>query len=77
MGHSPFNSGSVALVINLATGHVSPKLHVVFDDDLYTVSFMMKGTIPPKFTDIVKRSSQDGALENVNLKDTWLTTDLD
>ena len=31
--HSPFNAGSVALVINPATVHFSPQLHVVFDDE--------------------------------------------
>ena len=33
LGHSPFHAGSVALVFNLTTGHVSPQYHVVFDND--------------------------------------------
>ena len=36
LGHSPFHAGSVALVYNPSTGHVSPQYHVVFDDDFTT-----------------------------------------
>ena len=32
IGRSPFNTVSVSLVLNPATGYVSPQLHVVFDD---------------------------------------------
>jgi hypothetical protein len=37
LGHSLFHTGSVALVYNPSTGHVSPQYHVVFDDDFTTV----------------------------------------
>ena len=37
LGHSSNHSQSVALVLNLKTGHVSPQFHVVFDDDFQTV----------------------------------------
>ena len=40
LGHSPFHSGSVALVLNPATGHVSPQFDVVFDDEFSAVPFM-------------------------------------
>ena len=30
VGHSPSHAGSVALVLNPRTGHVSPQYHVVF-----------------------------------------------
>ena len=40
LGHSSFHAGSVAMVLNLATGHVSPQFHVVFDGEFYTVPFM-------------------------------------
>ena len=46
LGHSPFHAGSVALVWNPTTGHVSPQYHVVFDDDFTTVPYMASGTIP-------------------------------
>ena len=40
IGHSPFHAGSVALVLNPETGHVSPQFHVVFDDEFSTVPFI-------------------------------------
>ena len=47
LGNSTFHAGSVALFLNSATGHVSPKLHVLFDDHLYTGTFMIEVTILP------------------------------
>ena len=38
---------------------------------------MREGTIPPNWTNIVQLISQSGALENIYLKDTWFTLDLD
>ena len=52
--YSLFYAGSVALVINPSTGHVSLKFHVVFDDEFSTVPFMSKGTIPTVLTDLVQ-----------------------
>ena len=37
VGHSPAHAGSVALVLNPSTGHVSPQYHIAFDDDFTTV----------------------------------------
>jgi hypothetical protein len=42
VGHSPSHAGSVALVLNPHTGHVSPQFHVVFDDLYSTVAYMEK-----------------------------------
>eukprot|EP00957_Ditylum_brightwellii_P130508 9956164-Ditylum_brightwellii.AAC.1 len=39
LGHSTFNAGNVALVLNLQTNHVRPPYHVVFDDEFSTESF--------------------------------------
>ena len=33
LGHSPCHAGSVALVLNPTTLHISPQFHVVFDDE--------------------------------------------
>ena len=44
---SPCHAGSVALVLNPRTLHVSPQYHVVFDDDFSTVSFLITDDIPP------------------------------
>ena len=38
LGHSSNHSQSVALVLNLKTGHVSPQFHVIFDDEFQTVT---------------------------------------
>ena len=37
LGYSPTNSSDVPLVLNLATGHIPPQYHVVFDDAFSTV----------------------------------------
>ena len=77
IGHSKFHAVSVALVLNSETSHVSPQFHLVFDDEFSTFSFMREGTIIPNWTDIVQRISQRGALENIDIKDTWFTPDLE
>ena len=33
LGISPQHAGSVALVLNLKTGYISPQFHIVFDND--------------------------------------------
>ncbi len=48
-----FHTGSVALVYNPSTGHVSPHYHVVFDDDFTKVLYMAAETIPPHCSDLV------------------------
>ncbi len=58
LGHSPFHAGSVALVYNPSTGHVSPQYHVVADDDFTTVPCMEAGTIPPHWSDLLQSSSE-------------------
>ena len=40
LGHLPFNTVSVSLVLNQVTIHVSPQFYVVFDDEFSTVLFM-------------------------------------
>ena len=37
VGHSPRHAGNVALILDLATGHVSLQFHVVFDDSFSTI----------------------------------------
>ena len=37
LGHLPCHVGSVALVLNPTTVHVSPQFHVVFDEEFSTV----------------------------------------
>lgn len=56
LGHSPFHSGSVALVWNPRTGRVSPQFHCVFDDDFTTVGYMERGEVPPNWEDLCRNS---------------------
>ena len=65
------------MVRNPTTGHVSPQFNVVFDGEFSTVNFKIEGKITPNWTDIVQRSSQSSAPENIDPEDTWLTTDLE
>ena len=44
LGHYLFHTWSVAIILNIRTGHIYPQDHVVFGDTLYTVDHTMKGT---------------------------------
>ena len=48
---------------------------MVLDDEFSTVTFIKEGTIPRNWTYIVQRSSQIGASEYVDPKDTWFNID--
>ena len=50
---------------------------MVFDDELYTAPFTREDTILPNWTYLVHRNSQSGEMDNIDLKDTWFTTDLE
>ena len=56
--HLPFHAGSFALLWNPTTGHGSPQYQVVFDEEFNTVPYMEAGTIPPKWENLVKHSSE-------------------
>ena len=47
LGRSPFHARSVALVLNISTGRVSPQYHVQFDPGFYTVRKMFGGQPTP------------------------------
>ena len=72
VGHSPAHAGTVALVLNPRTGHVSPQFHVVFDDLFTTVPFMNKSQLPPNWAELIKDSSELVTNEQFNLAKTWL-----
>ena len=75
--HSPFHAGSLSLVIKPATGHVSPQFNVVFDHEFSKVPFTRERKIPPNWTDLVQHISKSGSQENIDLRDTWFTPDLE
>jgi hypothetical protein len=72
VGHSPSHAGSVALVLNPRTGHVSPQYHMVFDDLFTRVASMKKSEVPPNWTELVGKSSERVTDEDYNLTKTWL-----
>jgi len=75
VGHSPSHAGSVALVLNPRTGHVSPQFHVVFDDHFTTVPFMEKNEVPPHWSKLIENSSEKVTEEHYELAKTWLFPD--
>ncbi len=72
LGHSPFHAGSVALVYNQSTGHVSPQYHVVFDNDFTMVPYMEAGTITPHWSDLLQTSSEMASKQAFQLAQAWL-----
>jgi len=75
VGHSPSHAGSVALVLNPRTGHVSPQFHVVFDDHFTTVPFMEKNEVPPHWAKLIENSREKVTEEHYELAKTWLFPD--
>ena len=47
VGRSQSHASDVALVLNPRTGHVSPQLHAVYDDEFTTVHFLGKAQVTP------------------------------
>ncbi len=77
VGHSPSHAGSVALVLNPWTGHVSPQFHVVFDDFFSTISYMNQSKIPPNWSELVEKSTEQATDKDFELAKTWLFPDAD
>ena len=48
------NTGSVALVLNLKTGCISPQLHIVFDDSFKITTARITNKIPDSWDNIFK-----------------------
>ena len=77
LGHSPCHAGSVALVFNPSTGHVSPQYHVVFDDDFTTVPYMKRGEIPPNWEDLYNENRELATDEDYDLAKSWFNSQAD
>jgi hypothetical protein len=75
VGHSPSHAGSVALILNPQTGHVSPQCHVVFDDHFTTVPFMEKNEVAPSWAQLIKKSCEKVTEEHYKFAKTWLFPD--
>ena len=73
LGQSPAHAGSVALVLNPRTLHVSPQFHCVFDDDFSTVPYLRKSEMPPNWTELVVSSREKATDEMFDLATRWST----
>ena len=69
LGHSPEHASSVAMVLNLNTGHVSPKYHVIFDDDFSTVPYLRSKEEPPNWEQLCKTSMENYKEQNNGVMD--------
>jgi hypothetical protein len=77
VGHSPAHAGSVALVLNPSTGHVSPQYHIAFDDDFTTVPNLRSGTVPADWRKLAQDSSEQVTDAAYDLAQTWSQSTLD
>jgi hypothetical protein len=56
VGCSPSHAANVSLILNPQTGHISPQLHVVYDNDFTTVPHLRTATVPAHWMELVKAS---------------------
>jgi hypothetical protein len=80
MGLSLIHSSEVPLVLNMATGSITPQFHVVFDDEFSTVTSLEREHEPPPFwNDLCLENSvyipveQGTGDHTLQLNDDWLT----
>ena len=64
-------AGSVALIINLVTGHVFQKYSVVYNKTFLTVSHMIYETIPPTWDKMCKNSVESATRNVFDLAKLW------
>ena len=72
LGHSPCHAGSVALVLNISSGLVSPQYHLVFDDKFTTVPYLESSKTPPNWQDLLANSTEQATDEQQRLSFEWL-----
>jgi len=72
LGHSPCHAGTVALVLNPSTLHVSPQFHVAFDDNFATVPYLASAETPPVWEEIVQKS-EDVSERDYDLAKLWMS----
>ena len=76
VGHSPCHAGSVALVLNPKSMHVSPLYHLVFDDEFTTVPFLASEEIPPNWAKLVAKS-ESVTTADYDLAQIWIQANED
>ena len=65
------HAGSVALILKMVTGHVSPQYHVVYDKTLSTVSHRRDDTIPPTWDKMCKNEVESATSDGFDLAKLW------
>jgi hypothetical protein len=71
--HSPFHTGSIALVFNPKTARVSPQYHVIFDDNFTTVPYMEQDEVPPNWEELSHLSTESATDKSVDLALKWMS----
>ena len=61
----------MALILNPATGHVSPQFHVVFDDSFSTIEALQKGYKPTNWETLYETSTEWAGEEAMSLAYEW------
>ena len=56
LGHSPDHATTVPLILNTATGLVSPQFHIVFDDSFTTTKSLQTDQILKNWPELFKHS---------------------
>jgi len=76
LGHSPCHAGSVALVLDPKTLHVSPQFHVVINDNFSTVPFLASNDVPSNWRDLVE-AAEHSTDEDFDLAKMWVDSQLE
>ena len=71
VGRYPIHAGNISLILNLSTGHVSPKFHFVFDGTFSTVTSLKNGSVPASWKFICENNRELATYEDFNLADLW------
>ena len=75
LGHSPCHARSVSLILNLATGLISPQYHVIYDEEFTTVDYLESNIAPPNWVALSKHALEHSILPQVDLEYSWLHPD--
>jgi len=72
VGNSPATAGSVALVLNITTGHILTQYHVVFDNNFSTVPALWDGSSPAHWKELPRDNSEKVTNESYDLAKIWI-----
>ena len=58
LGILPHHAGSIALVLNVKTGYISPQFHIVFDENFTTTLARIKKKLPAIWDDLLDNNCE-------------------